>query len=307
VWCDGLSFVGWSDIVWGEVNLNWFMMESLNLKTYEGLFVVHLFLNINAKAWNQCSRKAQEEGLERFTNLLRHFNEGHQQQAKLILMGGKADLGLMLLGPDRVVLLQMERELMMALGDDILHRVYSYFSMTETSEYTTSEDEYRKELLSQGLEAGTESFEKELAIRLDRLKSYTQDRLYPRLPDWRFFCFYPMSKRRLPGANWYELAFEERKALMKGHAMIGRKYSGKVLQLVSGSIGLDDWEWGVTLFAHDAREVKAIVTEMRYDMTSARYAEFGSFYTGIQAPIHHSEISLQRVLSRFLGTWQGGF
>jgi chlorite dismutase len=110
-----------------------------------------------------------------------------------------------------------------------------------------------------------------------------------------------MSKRRVVGQNWYELSFDERKVLMKGHATVGRKYAGKVLQLVSGSIGLDDWEWGVTLFAHEAREVKSIVTEMRYDPTTARYGEFGPFYTGIQVPLQNSEISLVRILERFLG------
>ena len=293
------------DIVRGKVILNRLMMESLSLRTQEGVFVVHLFLRVNSRAWNGFSREAQIGALEGLENLLRHFNEGQQQQAKLVLMGGKADLGLMLVGPERAALLQLERDVMVGLGEGVLERVYSYFSMTEVSEYTTSEEEYRRELLGQGLEAGTEAFERELAIRLERLKSYTLDRLYPRLPDWRFFCFYPMSKRRLPGANWYELAFEERKALMKGHAAVGRKYVGRVLQLVSGSIGLDDWEWGVTLFAHEARDVKAIVTEMRYDATSARYAEFGSFYTGIQVPlVGHGEISVRRVLERFLGIRQ---
>lgn len=276
-------------------------MESLNLKATEGLFVVHLFLNMNMGAWNQLPREKQQDGLRHFERLLKQFNESPQHQAKVILMGGKADLGLMLLGPDRAILLQLERNLLMALGNDVLQRSYSYFSMTETSEYTTTEDEYRAELLGQGLEANSEAFQKELAVRLERLRSYSYDRLYPRLPDWRFFCFYPMSKRRVVGQNWYELSFDERKVLMKGHATVGRKYAGKVLQLVSGSIGLDDWEWGVTLFAHEAREVKSIVTEMRYDPTTARYGEFGPFYTGIQVPLQNSEISLVRILERFLG------
>ncbi|MCS7063187.1 MAG: chlorite dismutase family protein [Methylacidiphilales bacterium] len=277
------------------------MLESLSLKAAEGLFVVHLFLRVDFAHWAGIPRADQEERLGYFEKILTTRANERKVQVKFILMGGKADAAVMMLGVDRMELLVMERELLSALGENVLKRVWSYFSMTEVSEYTTTESEYRLELLQQGIEEGSERYQKELAIRLDRLKSYTIDRLYPRLPDWRFFCFYPMSKRRAYGQNWYELPFEERKSLMKGHAAIGRKYAGKVLQLVSGSIGLDDWEWGVTLFAHEARDVKAIVTEMRYDPTSARYAEFGPFYTGILVPLMAEGARLQTILAQLWG------
>ena len=112
------------------------------------------------------------------------------------------------------------------------------------------------------------------------------DRLYPVLPPWPAMCFYPMSKRRgTAGQNWYALSFEERKKLMLGHAKIGRTWHGKILQLITGSTGLDDWEWGVTLLAHDPLNFKGIVYEMRFDEVSAQYADFGEFFIGLQLPL----------------------
>ena len=102
------------------------------------------------------------------------------------------------------------------------------------------------------------------------------------LPDWPVICFYPMSKRRSGNHNWYALTFEQRRKLMAGHARVGRTYSGKVLQLITGSTGLDEYEWGVTLLARDTFDIKSIVYDMRYDEISARYAEFGDFFIGIQ-------------------------
>jgi chlorite dismutase len=110
---------------------------------------------------------------------------------------------------------------------------------------------------------------------------YLEHRLYPRLPAKRLLCFYPMSKRRAPGENWYSLPFEQRKELMAGHARVGRKYAGRILQLITGSTGIDDWEWGVTLLADDPVALKEIVYEMRFDPVSAQYAEFGPFVTGL--------------------------
>jgi chlorite dismutase len=112
---------------------------------------------------------------------------------------------------------------------------------------------------------------------------YREQRLHPKLPLKRSICFYPMSKRRVQGANWYALPFDARKRLMAGHARVGRRYAGRVLQLITGSTGLDDWEWGVTLLADDPAALKEIVYEMRFDPVSAEYAEFGTFVFGLLA------------------------
>jgi len=117
------------------------------------------------------------------------------------------------------------------------------------------------------------------------MEKYNKDRLYPNMPDWPVFCFYPMGKRRGEEQNWYHLDFETRRQLMMGHARVGRTYAGRVRQLITGSTGLDESEWGVTLFAHDTQDIKEIVYEMRFDEVSALYAEFGDFYIGLQLPL----------------------
>ena len=118
-------------------------------------------------------------------------------------------------------------------------------------------------------------------IKYHLIEAYREQRLHPKLPKKRTICFYPMSKRRSGDDNWYALPFEERKRLMAGHATVGRRYAGRVLQLITGSTGVDDWEWGVTLLADDPAALKEIVYEMRFDEVSARYAEFGQFVTGL--------------------------
>jgi chlorite dismutase len=158
-----------------------------------------------------------------------------------------------------------------------LERLDSFVSLTEHSEYTTTEAEERTRLEV----AGEPGVDAALAAWRERMDRYKDARLHPRLPRKRFICFYPMSKTRIPGANWYDLDFDERKRLMRGHASTGRAYSGRVLQLITGATGLDDWEWGVTLLADDPTAVKEIVYEMRFDEASAKYALFGPFWVGL--------------------------
>ncbi len=150
----------------------------------------------------------------------------------------------------------------------------------------TGDAEYAETLQREkGYAPGTPDFEKAMSEFSARMTKYRKDKLYPLLPVWEVFCFYPMSKRRAPGQNWYGLPFEERKRLMAGHGRVGRKYAGKILQLITGSTGLDDAEWGVTLFAHNTFDIKAIVYEMRFDPVSTDYADFGEFYLGLSVPL----------------------
>jgi chlorite dismutase len=137
----------------------------------------------------------------------------------------------------------------------------------------------------EGLVEGTPEFEAGLKAFDERMAHYLKHRLYPVLPDWPVICFYPMSKRRNGADNWYALDFEARKKLMAGHARVGRTYSGRILQLITGSTGLDEFEWGVTLLAKDTIDIKSIVYEMRFDEVTARYGEFGDFYIGMQLPL----------------------
>jgi chlorite dismutase len=237
----------------------------------------------------------------RFTELVESIRSHPRTQLlTMSVVTPKADLGFMLLTPDLHDANRFEKQLTLALGPDILQPAYSYYSMTELSEYTTSEEEYKKQLLAemqQEQEHGTEmvlspndvegsdNFELRINEWRERIKKYNQDRLYPNMAaDWPIVCFYPMSKKRDLADNWYSLDFEQRRQLMAGHARIGRQWHGKIRQLITGSTGLDTMEWGVTLLSHDVFHVKGIVYQMRFDEVSARFAEFGDFYIGIQLP-----------------------
>ncbi|MDQ6838138.1 MAG: chlorite dismutase family protein [Actinomycetota bacterium] len=176
------------------------------------------------------------------------------QVVTFAVLGHKADLGVMALGPDLWRLRRLQAELS-AAGLTVAD---SYVSLTEVSEY------------AQGVPA-------------ERL----EPRLHPKLPPEgkRVICFYPMSKRRDVAGNWYMLPYEERRDLMESHGRKGREFAGRVVQLVTGSTGLDDWEWAVTLFAADPADLKACVYEMRFDPASAIYADFGLFVTGLVGPV----------------------
>jgi peroxiredoxin len=207
----------------------------------EGWGVLHLLYRVDRE-------RAEREpgGAKRIRDAIASLEADQHQALCFAVLGHKADLGVMAIGPDLARLQAFEQEL--AAAPLILE--WSYVSLTERSEYTDNEERARQ-------------------------------RLYPRLPLKKTICFYPMSKRRDPDANWYALPFDERKELMDGHGRIGRNYAGRVLQLITGSVGLDDWEWGVTLLADDPAVLKEIVYEMRFDEVSARYADFGPFVTGL--------------------------
>ncbi len=176
------------------------------------------------------------------------------QVVAVAMLGHKADVGLMALGAD----LWRLRRLQTALAEAGLAVVDSYVSLTELSEYSQGVPEAMREA-----------------------------RLHPRLPPpgKSAFCFYPMSKRREAQDNWFTLPYDRRKELMYAHGASGRAFAGRVLQVVTGSTGVDDFEWGVTLFAVHPDDLKEVVYTMRFDEASARYAEFGAFYTGMVAPL----------------------
>ena len=213
------------------------------LQPEHGWGVLHLFgrlgPTVDAEAVTTAVKAAQEAG---------------QQVVCFAVLGHKADVGFILLGPDLVALRQAQSN----LARTGLELVASYLSLTEVSEYT------------RGMPA-------------ERL----EPRLHPQLPPAgkRAVCFYPMSKRRDGSDNWYRLDYEARLALMHEHGASGRRFAGRVLQVVTGSTGLDDFEWGVTLFANTPDDLKECVHTMRFDEASARYADFGPFYTGIVASV----------------------
>src|SRR5262249_24820246 len=159
-------------------------------------------------------------------------------------------IGFMLITPDLHNDNRVEKRLSLSLGADAVKPVYRYLSLSEDSEYITTEEEYAQTLDSGGRKDPAQ-LEEALRVFRERLNHYRQQRVYPPLPDWPVLCFYNMSKRRGEQRNWYALPYDERRKLMKGHASVGREFAGKVKQLITGSTGLDDAEWGVTLFARD--------------------------------------------------------
>ena len=258
-------------------------MTATTLRPKEGWHVLHLFYRIDHASWHLLSKEEQIEAKTALSSLVQQIRATEETQLLTFsIVSPKADLGFMLLTPDLHYANAVEKRLSLSFGDDVLAPVFSFYSLTERSEYTMSDEEYRAGLEKEKSPEEIDASSKEFRARMDK---YLHDRLYPNLPDWPVFCFYPMSKRRGEQENWYRSPFEDRKQLMTGHGRVGRQYAGRVRQLITGATGLDDWEWGVTLFAQDVFEIKSIVYEMRFDEVSARFAEFGEFFIGLQLPL----------------------
>jgi hydrogen peroxide-dependent heme synthase len=258
-------------------------MEALIPK--EGWHVLHLFYHIDHSQWALFTNEEQRQAKIRLTELIQEIRSTPDTQLLTFsIISPKADIGFMLLTPDLQKANSFEKQLTLSLGPEILSPSYSYFSLTEPSEYTTTREQFIAETLvaEKQLTAGTPEYETALKEFDDRMAHYRSYRVYPQLPDWPVLCFYPMSKRRSGTDNWYSLDYEARRELMSGHARVGRTYSGRILQLITGSTGLDEHEWGVTLLSKTTEDIKAIVYEMRFDEVSARYAEFGDFYICLQ-------------------------
>lgn len=172
-----------------------------------------------------------------------------------------------------------------------LRPVYSFLSITEAGLYHLTA-KLARDAAERGGAVGDEQYTAELARRAatERDSAHVQRRLYPSLPEGMpYVCFYPMNKKRETGQNWYTLSLDERSRLMHDHGLTGRKYAGRVVQVISGSVGFDAWEWGVTLFAKDPLDFKKLVSEMRFDEASSKYAEFGAFFVGRAATLEQIE------------------
>lgn len=253
-------------------------MPATEVRPSEGWGVLHLFFTLRREALEDPAGAGKD-----FAARLQALDEREDYQVHAFsVLGQKADFGVLAIGPDLAVLDEFKVSLATApLGAGLLPSA-SYVSLTERSEYTaTDEDESRRLVESEGLAEGTPEHAEALTAFTDRMAAYAEHRLHPRLPRRKVLGFYPMSKRREGADNWYRLDFATRRALMAGHAEVGRRYRGRVLQLITTSTGLDDWEWGVTLLADDVKALRDIVYEMRFDEVSARYAEFGPFVTGL--------------------------
>ncbi|MGG3888449.1 hydrogen peroxide-dependent heme synthase [Metabacillus fastidiosus] len=230
-------------------------------KTLDGWYCLHDFRAIDWTIWKTLSSEERQAAIDEFLGLLEKWgaveNKGEGSHALYSIVGQKADIMIMLLRPTMEELNEIELEFSKTKLADYTLPTYSYVSVVELSNYLageSNEDPYQN--------------------------PHVRARLYPQLPKWKYSCFYPMDKRRTSEDNWYMLGMDERRELMKSHGLIGRSYAGKVKQIITGSVGFDDHEWGVTLFSDDVLQFKKLVYEMRFDEVSARYAEFGSFFIG---------------------------
>jgi chlorite dismutase len=208
--------------------------------------------------------------------------EGGGWSAVVPLIGSRADVMLVHFRPTLDDIGAAQRAIAKVALFDALHPVYSFLSVTEAGLYHASA-QLAAVAAARGGSVGDAEYRTDMEARVadERASDHVQKRLFPTQPDdMPYVCFYPMSKRRDASQNWYTLSLDERSRLMQSHGLTGRRYAGKVQQVITGAIGLDAWEWGVTLFAKDALDFKKLVTDMRFDEVSAKYAEFGDFYVG---------------------------
>jgi chlorite dismutase len=200
-----------------------------------------------------------------------------------IVSGHKADFGLMLMDPDPLKIDAVHQRLLSCKLAPAIVPTYSFVSITEISEYVPSLEQYGQRLLQEGEVEGSPAYQAKLKAYGDRLPIMNRQRLTPDFPPWLATCFYPMTKKRHVGENWFLLPFSARNRMMAEHARSGMEFAGKVSQLITVAVGFDDWEWGVTLWARNPQFLKEIVYRMRFDEASARYAEFGPFYVSYVA------------------------
>jgi hydrogen peroxide-dependent heme synthase len=255
-----------------------------SLELSQGWHVGHFFYRFSRGQLRSLGTSELSDGCREFAALLDPEASGAPTRMQtLVVSGHKADFGLIALDPDPLVVDGIHERLLACPLGSALVPAWSFISLTEVSEYVPTVERYGRELVAQGMDASGPEYETKLKQYTRRLEIMRRQRLRPDLPVWPAVCFYPMNKRRQPEANWFLLDFAERERLMGQHGETGMKFAGKVTQLVTVALGLDDWEWGVTLWGRNAEHLKDIVYRMRFDAASARYAEFGPFYAGYLA------------------------
>jgi hydrogen peroxide-dependent heme synthase len=252
--------------------------------TVEGYSVLHQMLRIRWAEWRSLRPALKAEVLQEATIVLGKMEQNSPGQTAIFsLLGHKGDLMLIHFRNSFEELNQAELELSRLHLFDFLETTTSYLSIIELGLYESTIKTY-KALEENGLEPHSPEWNSQIAETLERQKEAMRPRLFPEIPKHRYVSFYPMDRRRGEEKNWYTLPIEERARQMNDHGLIGRRYAGEVRQIISGSIGFDDWEWGVDLFAEDPLVFKKLIYEMRFDEVSAMYAQFGHFYIGIRCP-----------------------
>ncbi|HYD47260.1 MAG TPA: chlorite dismutase family protein [Terriglobales bacterium] len=261
------------------------MSEPLEgLEPSQGWAVVHLFYRIDRARWQALSVDARSRAIAEISGWLSAC--AAEEGLQLVPFAGitKADFGILAIHRDIWRIQQLTQEVSATALGACLTPVYSFLSLTESSEYITNELDWARMLIEdEKLDPADAAFGERIAALRRRTAMYAESRIHPQLPDnYPLLCFYPMAKARRDQDNWYRLSFDQRKKLMLAHGNAGRRYANRVTQLITTSTGIDDWEWGVTLFSRDLRAFRDIVYELRYDEASAIYGLFGSFYIGIR-------------------------
>jgi len=261
--------------------------------TTEGYSVLHQMMRFRWSAWRALSAAERSAIAKEASDALAAMEKHSPGQSALYsLIGHKGDLMLVHFRNSFVDLNQAELALANLRLSAYLEQTSSYLSIIELGLYESTVKIY-KTLTDRGIEPHSEEWKKEIGETVNRQREAMRPRLFPEIPPNRYACFYPMDRRRGEDKNWYTLPIEERARQMNEHGLVGRRYAGEVRQIISGSIGFDDWEWGVDLFADDPLVFKKLIYEMRFDEVSAVYALFGHFYVGVRVPA----ASLESLLS----------
>src|SRR5579871_1554251 len=254
--------------------------------TVEGASVLHQMMRFRWPAWRALSAQTRTEVLEEAARSLSAMAipADGRQTAIFSLLGHKGDLLFVHFRRSFEELNQAQLELARLRLSDYLEPATSYLSVIELGLYESTSQVYGG-LAARGVEPHSDEWKREIEAVLDRQRQAMAPRLWPEIPSAKYICFYPMDRRRGESVNWYTEPMAERKRMMHEHGMVGRRYAGEVRQIITGSIGFDDWEWGVDLFAEDPLVFKKLIYEMRFDHVSAVYALFGTFYVGVRVPI----------------------
>jgi chlorite dismutase len=255
--------------------------------TIEGASVLHQMMRFRWSAWRALSADTRCAIVEEAANSalagMEQFSEG-RQSAVYSLLGHKGDLLFVHFRRSFEELNAAERELARLRLSDYLEPTGSYLSIVELGLYESTSKVYSG-LAAKGVPPHSEEWNREIEVVLERQRQAMAPRLWPEIPETKYVCFYPMDRKRGESVNWYREPMAERQRMMHEHGMVGRRYAGEVRQIITGSIGFDDWEWGVDLFAEDPLVFKKLIYEMRFDEVSAVYALFGTFYVGLRVPV----------------------
>jgi len=266
--------------------------------TTEGYSVLHQMMRFRRVAWRALPQAEKSAIASEAASVLASMEKNPAGQSALYsVIGHKGDLMLIHFRESFADLNQAELRLTGLRLSDYLEPTTSYLSIIELGLYESTIKVY-KALTERGIEPHSDEWKREIADTLARQKEAMRPRLFPEIPPNRYACFYPMDRRRGEDKNWYTLPIEERARQMNEHGLVGRRYAGEVKQIITGSIGFDDWEWGVDLFADDPLVFKKLIYEMRFDEVSAVYALFGQFYVGVRVPAARLESLLNGELPR---------